>query len=91
MLSSSLLRFSSNLGWRPDAVVVVGDAFRGLHFTPPGSSCSIYFVISEGGKLCEFKHRRIFTLKGAPMKTTRVTAVLVLIVGSGSALSVAQA
>jgi hypothetical protein len=51
-LSSSLLRFSSNLGWRLDAVVV-GEAFRGLHFTPPGSSCSIYFVISEGGKLCE--------------------------------------
>ena len=36
-------RFYSNLGWRLDADFVVGDAFRGVQFTPPGSSCSIHF------------------------------------------------
>ena len=36
-------RFYSNLGWRLDADFVVDDAFRGVQFTPPGSSCSIHF------------------------------------------------
>jgi catechol 2,3-dioxygenase-like lactoylglutathione lyase family enzyme len=36
-------RFYGNLGWRLDADFVVGDAFRGVQFTPPGSSCSIHF------------------------------------------------
>ncbi len=36
-------RFYSNLGWRLDADFVTGDAFRGVQFTPPGSSCSIHF------------------------------------------------
>jgi catechol 2,3-dioxygenase-like lactoylglutathione lyase family enzyme len=36
-------RFYSNLGWRLDADFVKGDAFRGVQFTPPGSSCSIHF------------------------------------------------
>jgi catechol 2,3-dioxygenase-like lactoylglutathione lyase family enzyme len=36
-------RFYSNLGWRLDADFVVGDEFRALQFTPPGSSCSIHF------------------------------------------------
>ena len=36
-------RFYSNLGWRLDADFVVGDAFRGVQFTPPGSSRSIHF------------------------------------------------
>ena len=36
-------RFYSNLGWRLDADFVVGDAFRVVQFTPPGSSCSIHF------------------------------------------------
>jgi catechol 2,3-dioxygenase-like lactoylglutathione lyase family enzyme len=36
-------RFYSNLGWRLDADFVVGDEFRGVQFTPPGSSCSIHF------------------------------------------------
>ncbi len=31
------------MGWRLDADFVVGDAFRGVQFTPPGSSCSIHF------------------------------------------------
>ena len=31
------------LGWRLDADFVVGDKFRGLQFTPPGSSSSIHF------------------------------------------------
>jgi catechol 2,3-dioxygenase-like lactoylglutathione lyase family enzyme len=36
-------RFYSSLGWRLDADFVKGDAFRGVQFTPPGSSCSIHF------------------------------------------------
>ena len=35
--------FYSNLGWRLDADLAVGDAFRGVQFTPPGSPCSIHF------------------------------------------------
>ncbi|QIA20750.1 VOC family protein [Mesorhizobium sp. AA22] len=36
-------RFYSNLGWRLDGDFVVGDAFRGVQFTPPGSPASIHF------------------------------------------------
>ena len=36
-------RFYGDLGWRLDADFVLGDAFRGLQFTPPGSPCSIQF------------------------------------------------
>jgi catechol 2,3-dioxygenase-like lactoylglutathione lyase family enzyme len=36
-------RFYGGLGWRLDADFVVGDEFRGVQFTPPGSSCSIHF------------------------------------------------
>jgi len=36
-------RFYSNLGWRLDADFGVGDAFRAVQFTPPGSPCSIHF------------------------------------------------
>ena len=36
-------RFYGGLGWRLDADFVVGDAFRGVQFTPQGSSCSIHF------------------------------------------------
>ena len=36
-------RFYGDLGWRLDADFVVGDAFRVVQFTPPGSSCSIHF------------------------------------------------
>ncbi len=36
-------RFYTDLGWRLDADFVVGDAFRVLQFTPPGSPCSIHF------------------------------------------------
>lgn len=35
--------FYGSLGWRLDADFVVGEAFRGLQFTPPGSPCSIHF------------------------------------------------
>jgi catechol 2,3-dioxygenase-like lactoylglutathione lyase family enzyme len=35
--------FYGDLGWRLDADFVVGDAFRGVQFTPPGSPCSIHF------------------------------------------------
>jgi catechol 2,3-dioxygenase-like lactoylglutathione lyase family enzyme len=38
-------RFYSNLGWRLDADFVVGDEFRVVQFTPPGSPCSIHFGI----------------------------------------------
>jgi len=37
--------FYSNLGWRLDADFVVGEAFRVIQFTPPGSPCSIHFGI----------------------------------------------
>jgi catechol 2,3-dioxygenase-like lactoylglutathione lyase family enzyme len=36
-------RFYGGLGWRLDADFIVGEAFRGIQFTPPGSSCSIQF------------------------------------------------
>jgi catechol 2,3-dioxygenase-like lactoylglutathione lyase family enzyme len=36
-------RFYLNLGWRLDADFVVGDEFRAVQFTPPGSGCSIHF------------------------------------------------
>ena len=36
-------RFYDNLGWRLDADFVVGDAFRVVQFTPPGSQASIHF------------------------------------------------
>jgi catechol 2,3-dioxygenase-like lactoylglutathione lyase family enzyme len=35
--------FYDRLGWRLDADFVVGDAFRGIQFTPPGSPCSVQF------------------------------------------------
>jgi catechol 2,3-dioxygenase-like lactoylglutathione lyase family enzyme len=36
-------RFYGGLGWRLDADFVVGDEFRVVQFTPPGSPCSIHF------------------------------------------------
>src|SRR5262245_8869793 len=36
-------RFYGNLGWRLDADFVVGDNFRVVQFTPPGSPSSIHF------------------------------------------------
>jgi catechol 2,3-dioxygenase-like lactoylglutathione lyase family enzyme len=36
-------RFYGNLGWRLDADLAVGDQFRIVQFTPPGSLCSIQF------------------------------------------------
>ena len=36
-------RFYSKLGWRLDADFPVGDAFRVVQFTPPGSLASIHF------------------------------------------------
>jgi catechol 2,3-dioxygenase-like lactoylglutathione lyase family enzyme len=36
-------RFYGDLGWRLDADFVIGDEFRGVQFTPPGSPCSIHF------------------------------------------------
>src|SRR5215510_7751807 len=36
-------QFYSDLGWRLDADFVVGDEFRVVQFTPPGSPCSIHF------------------------------------------------
>ena len=36
-------RFYGDLGWRLDADFVVGDQFRVVQFTPPGSPCSIHF------------------------------------------------
>ena len=36
-------RFYEDLGWRLDADFAVGDAFRVVQFTPPGSPASIHF------------------------------------------------
>jgi catechol 2,3-dioxygenase-like lactoylglutathione lyase family enzyme len=36
-------RFYQSLGWRTDADIVVGDAFRVVQLTPTHSSCSIAF------------------------------------------------
>lgn len=36
-------QFYERLGWRLDADFVVGDTFRGIQFTPPGSPASIHF------------------------------------------------
>jgi catechol 2,3-dioxygenase-like lactoylglutathione lyase family enzyme len=38
-------RFYGDLGWRLDADFVVGNEFRGIQLTPPGSPCSIQFGI----------------------------------------------
>ncbi|ESY23304.1 glyoxalase [Mesorhizobium sp. LNJC394B00] len=38
-------RFYGDLGWRLDADIAVGDAFRVVQFTPPGSPSSIHFGI----------------------------------------------
>ena len=35
--------FYQSLGWRLDADIVRGDAFRAVQFTPPHSGCSIAF------------------------------------------------
>ena len=35
--------FYGKLGWRLDADFAVGDAFRVIQFTPPGSPASIHF------------------------------------------------
>lgn len=35
--------FYASLGWRLDADFVVGEDFRGIQFTPPGSAASIHF------------------------------------------------
>src|ERR671926_419874 len=32
-------RFYTGLGWRLDADFIVGNDFRGVQFTPPGSPC----------------------------------------------------
>jgi catechol 2,3-dioxygenase-like lactoylglutathione lyase family enzyme len=34
--------YGNRLGWRLDADFIVGDHFRGVQFTPPGSSASIH-------------------------------------------------
>ena len=36
-------RFYGGLGWRLDADFTVGDEYRVVQFTPPGSPCSIHF------------------------------------------------
>jgi catechol 2,3-dioxygenase-like lactoylglutathione lyase family enzyme len=35
--------YGDSLGWRLDGEFVVGDEFRALQYTPPGSPCSIHF------------------------------------------------
>jgi catechol 2,3-dioxygenase-like lactoylglutathione lyase family enzyme len=38
-------RFYEGLGWRLDADISAGDAFRVVQFTPPHSQCSIHFGV----------------------------------------------
>jgi catechol 2,3-dioxygenase-like lactoylglutathione lyase family enzyme len=35
--------YGETLGWRLDGEFIVGDEFRALQYTPPGSPCSIHF------------------------------------------------
>ena len=35
--------YGDSLGWRLDGEFIVGDDFRALQYTPPGSPCSIHF------------------------------------------------
>ncbi len=35
--------YGDTLGWRLDGEFIVGDEFRALQYTPPGSPCSIHF------------------------------------------------
>ena len=42
-------RFYGGLGWRLDADFVIGDEFRVVQFTPPGSPCSIHFGKARTG------------------------------------------
>jgi len=35
--------FYANLGWRLDVDFIKDEGFRGVQYTPPGSSCSIHF------------------------------------------------
>jgi catechol 2,3-dioxygenase-like lactoylglutathione lyase family enzyme len=35
--------YGDALGWRLDGEFIVGDTFRALQYTPPGSPCSIHF------------------------------------------------
>jgi catechol 2,3-dioxygenase-like lactoylglutathione lyase family enzyme len=39
-------QFYGNLGWRLDADAPIGDGFRVVQFTPPGSGCSVQFGIN---------------------------------------------
>jgi len=43
-------RFYQGLGWRLDADIAVGDAFRVVQLTPPHSPCSVAFgkVVTTG-------------------------------------------
>ena len=45
--------FYTRLGWRLDADIVMGNDFRVVQFTPPGSGCSVQF-----GKNLHFFHLR---------------------------------
>jgi catechol 2,3-dioxygenase-like lactoylglutathione lyase family enzyme len=42
-------RFYGGLGWRLDADFVMGNDFRIVQFTPPGSPCSIHFGTDRTG------------------------------------------
>jgi catechol 2,3-dioxygenase-like lactoylglutathione lyase family enzyme len=42
-------RFYGDLGWRLDADFVIGNEFRIVQFTPPGSACSIHFGTAIAG------------------------------------------
>lgn len=43
--------FYQRLGWRLDVDLQITEQFRGVQFTPPGSSASIHFAPSSGSPL----------------------------------------
>ncbi len=68
-------RFYGGLGWRLDADFVVGDAFRGIQFTPPGSPCSIHFgkgiTSASPGSAADFISSCPTSRRRAPSSSTR--------------------
>jgi catechol 2,3-dioxygenase-like lactoylglutathione lyase family enzyme len=73
-------RFYGGLGWRLDGDFVVGDTFRGVQFTPPGSPCSIHF----GNGLTQAKPG---SSPGLYLVVTDIEAARAALVGRGVAVS----
>jgi catechol 2,3-dioxygenase-like lactoylglutathione lyase family enzyme len=73
-------QFYAALGWRLDVDIVKGDDFRVVHFTPPGSHCSLLFgtgVTTE----------KPGSVQGLHLIVTDVEAARADLVGRGVAVS----